>query len=55
MPIKIIKKNFKNIPLIENNIGFYKKDIENIGCFFELIKLYGLIGQEFFLELQFLI
>ena len=46
--VKKIIKDYKNISLIENNISFYKKDIDNLGYFFEVIKLYGLIGQEFF-------
>tara|TARA_B100000886_G_C20358270_1_gene464023 strand:+ start:218 stop:1096 length:879 start_codon:yes stop_codon:yes gene_type:complete len=53
LPISRIKKNYKKVSLIENNISFYKKDIEHLGCFFDLINSYGLIGQEFFYRASF--
>ena len=46
--ISCIKKNYKNVSLIENNISFFKDEIINLGSFFEFIRIYGIIGQEFF-------
>ena len=46
--ISYIKVNFKKISLIENNISFFKDEIIKLGSFFEFIRIYGIIGQEFF-------
>ena len=46
--ISYIKLNYKNVSLIENNISFFKDEIINLGSFFEFIRIYGIIGQEFF-------
>lgn len=53
LPIKEIRQNFKKVSLIENNISFFKKDIEDLGCFFDIINSYGLVGQEFFYRASF--
>ena len=53
LPISELKRNFRNVSLVENNISFFKKDIEGIGCFFDLINSYGLVGQEFFYRASF--
>lgn len=46
--IKKINRNFPKISLIENNISFYKNDVLKIGLFFDYLRIYGIIGQEFF-------
>lgn len=46
--ISYIKINYKNVSLIENNISFFRDEVINLGSFFEFIRIYGIVGQEFF-------
>tara|TARA_Y100001968_G_C19412862_1_gene747320 strand:+ start:566 stop:1471 length:906 start_codon:yes stop_codon:yes gene_type:complete len=46
--INNILDKYKKVSLIENNISFYRKDIKKLGGFFDFIRMYGIVGQEFF-------
>ena len=48
LQIKTINHFFPKISLIENNISFYKNEVIEVGSFFDFIRFYGIIGQEFF-------